>query len=281
VRLLGYGAIMLTSLLKFYPFVLFLMLLRERFRVFLLLAVIAACGLGGFIWAYWHEIARMAVNIPQPSYFADAFGASQLPAGIGLMLAYVLERAGAGGTLVEGLPGNLLLLLYTYCLLATGTLMTTLRFVRCSDFQAVLRGLTQRESLCLVAGAALIDGCFFSGRSIGYREVLMLLAFPGLLALTRTSPSDALSRVFRITVWVGVTLMMYPVPQRLIDDRFGSIVFGSGSLAAFTFWFCREVCWWWFVAVLAAILIRFALDSPVWQAVAGRGSLRRRPDALP
>jgi hypothetical protein len=268
VRMLGYGAIMLASLLKFYPFVLFILLLRERLRVFMLGALAAVCVMGGFVWDYWDEIRRMAANIPHPSNFTDAFGSVQLPAGIVLLWQHLLSRLDFTAPVAGGVSATAFLTVAIFLPLVAGTLLIAQHLGRREDLQTAQRALTQRESLCLVAGAVLVCGCFFSGRSIGYREVMILMAIPGLAALVRTSPTEALARIFRITTWVAVFLMFYPVPQRLLYHWLGSIPANGATLPTFVFWLFREGCWWWFIAVLAAILIRFLLDSPVWLAAA-------------
>jgi hypothetical protein len=255
LRLLGYAAIMLASLLKFYPFVLFILLLRERRRNFLLAAFAAACIMGGFALYYLDEIRRMVANIPRPSFFFDSFGAMQLPGGIAVLLPHLLGRADTAAQ-----SPNISACLFL--LLCGGTLAAACYLAQRTDFRTATQALTQRESLTLVAGAILICGCFFSGRSIGYREIMILMAIPGLAALARTSPTKMLSRIFRITTWVAVFVMMEQIPRRLINNWFVALTNKGGSLPTFAFWVFREACWWWLVAVLAAVLLRFALDSP-------------------
>jgi hypothetical protein len=277
VRSLGYGAIMLASLLKFYPFVLFILLLRERFRVFLSGAIASICVIAGFIWYYHDEMRRMIAAIPRPSYFTDAFGAAQLPGGMGVMLRYLLQQGGIDGATINGLPENPALYVLTFLILLAVAGLIVLHLIRRDDFRLALQDLIPRESLCMVAGASLVCGCFFLGRSIGYREIMILLVLPGLIAAARTSSTVALSRLFHATTWMAVFLMAYLVPQRLLYHQLGSIPKSGGSLPTFAFWFGRELCWWWFVAVLMAILIRFVLDSPVWLAVSEPSLHRRRP----
>jgi hypothetical protein len=81
--------------------------------------------------------------------------------------------------------------------------------------------------------------------------------------------------------YVALFLMMFLIPQRAIDDHYGGICRAGGSLPAFAFWLFREACWWWFVAVLAAVLVRFILDSPAWQEAAAPLRKRHGPAASP
>jgi hypothetical protein len=270
LRLLGYGAIMLASLLKFYPFVLFILLLRERLRVFLITAAAAIGLMGSFIWFYLDEVRRMAANIPQPSIFTDSFGAAQLPAGTGILAERLLERLGLAGMFQGGLPSRIYFGLPLTVLLIATAYAAARHIAHREDFRAAAQSLTRRESLTLVAGAALVCGCFVSGRSIGYREIMILMAIPGLSALALTSPTRTLSRIMRSTLWVAIFLLFFLPPQRLLYNLLGSLATDGISPIAVAFWLVRETCWWWLVTVLAAALIRFVLDSPMRLATSAR-----------
>jgi hypothetical protein len=39
------------------------------------------------------------------------------------------------------------------------------------------------------------------------------------------------------------------------------------------FWFVREVCWWWVVSVMMAVLADFLEESPVIRGVSSRLAL--------
>jgi hypothetical protein len=267
LRLLGYGAIMLAGMLKFFPFVLFILLLRERPKLSLIGLVTVACGVGGFTWYYLDEMAHMAVNIPRPSPFADAFGAAQLPIGIGFLLRSSAGTAAGWSTGIVAVFAICLLVLFIAYMIAR-------HLSRRADLQAAFNDLTSRESLCLVAGATLVCGCFFSGDSIGYREIMILLALPGLAALAHSS-STTLATIVRVTAWIAVFLMTSVVPQRLIHGWFGGIA-TTVSWPAVGFWLFRELCWWWFVAVLGAILTCFVRQSPLWSAISEPSGWQRR-----
>jgi hypothetical protein len=218
----------------------------------------------------------MIANIPRPSYFSDAFGGAQLPGGIGYLLYFVCRRAGLDGPAVEALPQSAGLAAAMALLLLVCVLLVVWKVTRNNELRATVRRLTQRELLCQVAGAALMCGCFALGRSIGYREVAMLLVLPGLLALGRLAPSRPIALFFRGTAWAAVFLMGYLLPQRLIFHFAGSIVRDGGSLAAYGFWLIREICWWWLIAVLTSLLLCFAIDSRTGREATGAVSRMRR-----
>jgi hypothetical protein len=266
IRLLGYGAIMLAGLLKFYPFVLVMLLSRERPKVFLVLAATVICSIGGFTWFYLDEMARTVANIPHPSPFADAFGAVQLPVGLSGLLWFAVRHAGFAGTLVEELSKSMVPV-FAVCVPLIPTAYFTARHLsRRADLRAALQELTQREALSLIAGALLVCGCFIAGDSLEYRGIMILMVLPGLTALARSASTTALARIFLITTFIAAFLMISLVPQRLISGWSGPISANGVSLLAVGFWLFREVCWWWLVVVLGAILARFAIQSRMWSA---------------
>lgn len=276
VRLLGYSAVMIASLLKFYPFVLFILLLRERFRNFLLAAIAAVCIMGGFVLFNASEVRRMLANVPKPSDFTDAFGALQLPEGLDFLAHRLLDHLGMTIPNPVRLPEVMVVgLAFIVLMILPGIATARLLCLR-HDFRSALRLLNRRENLTLVAGAMLIGGCFLSGRSINYRGIMILLALPGLSAMARTSPSITIRRLFQTTTWIALLLMFYLPPQRLIYNLFGSLAKGGASPIAISFWGFRELCWWWFVTILAAILACFILDSPVWLTMTGRPPTQKK-----
>lgn len=260
--------IMVASLLKFYPFVLFILLLRERLRVLLLTGLTAFCLMAGLVVVFFNEVRRMFANIPVPSSFTDAFGAAQLPAGLGILAESLLRVGGITGSASGMLPIKVLVSVPITALVILASWAAGRYLAQRDDFRAAANALTRRELLTLVAGAVLVCGCFLSGRSIGYREIIIVLAMPGLSALARTSPAPWLRRLFLWTVWNAVFLMFYAVPQRLIYNTFGNLAQGLPSVPAIVLWFVREICWWWLIAVLVAVLVRFVADSPVWMGFA-------------
>ena len=276
VRMLGYGTILLASLLKFYPFVLFILLLRERLRISLITAAIAVCAMGGFVWFYFGEVMQMGHNVPHPFFFENAFGMAELPSGLGIITDYVFTGAGfpqpaAGNATIRvlvSMPATLLLILVTR--------WAVLNLLRRDGFGTALDTLHQREKLTLVAGAVLTCGCFIAGRSVGYREVVMVLAIPALTALARTAQTGQMRRVFVCTVWTSLFLLWYPVPQRLVNDMAGDLATGAVSPVGVAFWLAGEICWWCLIAVLLAVLIRFGTTSAVWRDMEGHPWMVRK-----
>jgi hypothetical protein len=210
-RLVGYIAILIGGLLKFFPFVLFALLCRERPRVAVPLGLIAVLAMGGFAWIYRAELPRMAANIPMPDMFAGGFGARQLPVGLTILLRQSFAWP-------WWLSDRIVFSAINSALIATCGLAVW-RLSRSPHIQGAVRALTSREALSLLAGALLVCGCFFAGRNITYRAINLLLTIPSLLVLARAGGQSVW--LFRTSVVLAVSLIGYLVPERLIYDAFG------------------------------------------------------------
>jgi hypothetical protein len=91
-RLLGYAAIFLAGLLKYYPLTALFLCLRERIKVFVPITATAACVVVGLVLGYKDELSAALHNVPAGSYFGDGFGAVNLPFGLAV-IAIPLGRA--------------------------------------------------------------------------------------------------------------------------------------------------------------------------------------------
>jgi len=109
--------------------------------------------------------------------------------------------------------------------------------------------LSARERILMVIGSAVIVGCFFAGQSIGYRGVYLLLVLPGLTALARLA-SGVLRPLCLATAIVIVFLMWGECLRHALGGGFG-------------FWLARELCWWWSVAVMLALVADFLCEAPI------------------
>jgi hypothetical protein len=87
----GYGLIVLAGLVKFYPFMALIVVLRERLVVLAAVSVASTAALTTLLF-YRHELALMSANLPAPSYFMLQFSSANLPGGIGVSVGKVLEK---------------------------------------------------------------------------------------------------------------------------------------------------------------------------------------------
>lgn len=244
IRIAGYGAMLLGGLLKFYPAVLLLLLVRERTKTFIALATVAGAILAGFVLGFRHELARALANTPFPSPFDYSFGAAQLPGGLGL---------------IAGWPGLKLILLPALLALC---LLSAIRLARRADFSDALGSLSQREILCLLVGADLVCGCFFGTNNAGYRALYLLFVLPALLAMTG---------LFRRVAWAALGAMWIRIPLAITGPEHSEAWTQSG-VAYLLFWLGREALWWWVVTVLLAVLVNMVLQSSAWHSLQGLSS---------
>lgn len=249
-RMLGYSSILLAALLKFYPLVLLIVLLRENPRTALWLIVAAIAIIVGVAWNFQAEFYAALANIPMPPTFIPGFGAGRLPHGVGVMLSKFGIAPSA--SIVQSV--SFLVLAISACTLA-------IKLASASAFRSAFDRLTTRETLCLVSGAALICGCFFTGTSSLYRGVLFLLVLPGLVALAHLSSSKTVGRMVRATTWLTLSLLFSLPVGRLVDRLFGRVQLPDAPLMTLIYWLVCELAWWWIAAMLSAILIYFVLVS--------------------
>ncbi len=248
----GYAAILAAAMLKFYPAVALAVVARERLKPALLAGVLSAVALIVFFFAYRTEILRAVASVPQGGIFADAWGARNLPIGLGARLAD------------PGHPAVQVRIL----LVSAGFLMWSLFMILFRTRQTVSRAvaaLPERAHLFLTIGALLICGCFFAGANAGYRGIFLLFVLPACWFIGRSS------LLFRGTAW-AILLVMWAIPlRRALAVMVGGSAFPiHGSLFLYGAWFVNELAWWWIVSVLLGVLVRFVFDSPAVRALLGR-----------
>jgi len=237
-RIWAYAVIVAAALIKFYPAALLIVSLRERPRLFIAINAVAAVMLAVFIGVYHAELALAFAGLPRGYYFNDRFGAADLPYGL--------------AELFPAIPPFPVL---AALMIAAGSGMTALAFR--GSLGAAHRLLDPGERTFLVIGCTLMVGCFFTGQSIGYRGVFMLLALPGLFALARLAESAALRALFSVSGFLAIFLLWGEFFRLVIGRATDSLWVNLG------FWLGRELAWWWVMGVMGALLLRFVLDSEI------------------
>jgi hypothetical protein len=250
-RAVGYALILFAALLKLYPAALLILAVRERPRVSNVLTAAALMVFVAYGWIWHDELVRMLHNIPQPRPEDDGLGGNRLAQGL----------VAAGGRLWHGLPTDFYaqrgLTMGTLGLLALGAAGVLRRLMR-DGFADAFAVLTTREALCFVAGAALFCGCFITGASLPYREVVLLLTLPGLARLRRI---PGLPRLVRATAWIVIGLLWSVPFGDALEGAFGAMTDAGWPLPTFAFWLGREVLWWWVFAVMIGGLVCFARQA--------------------
>jgi len=282
-RLGGYGLIIVAGLVKFYPFVALILVLRERLVVVVAVALVSVAALATTLLFYRHELGLMSANLPSPSYFTLQFGSANLPGGIGVSVGKVMEKlgyadAGAARATAVLLSRAILPILVFVAIVAAFVIAR-----RC-DLRGVEAELPGRELDFLIAGAVLICGCFFGGQSVIYRGIYFLLALPGLAQLSRQIPTPSGRRLFdsagiaivfvlwtpfldqclrfaRLTVrlpYIGVA------PRSALLHNFNNYDNFPRSALGYLLWLAGEVAWWWIITLLLAVLGAFVSRTELW-----------------
>jgi hypothetical protein len=265
-RLLGYPLLVLATLAKFYPAVTLLVLAKERRPAFLAVAAGCCVALGAFVALCHHDILRALASVPRGVYFAEGFGAVNLPDGLAQ-----LALPATFGAWRQGLGAALWLALVAWLVIRARRWAIDVRL------RASFASLGEAERTQLVVGALAIVGCFLAGQSIYYRAVFILMVAPGLLALMPPSgDGDPAARsLFRRLAVVLLILtwgegVRRPLASGAAGSSHAAILLRAADLL---FWLLREVAWWQFVAMLTAVLWWFATQSPLFPRRAER--LRR------
>jgi len=248
-RFVGYALLLCGGLLKFYPVAALVVLMRERLRVCFAIAAVSAAVIAGFAELYYSELMAALRNIWSGGPFSNYIGATILSSGIkhGALqpiFSLFVER----GWSVN--PRKSLILAYgALVLLMLSVCAFMVWIARSREYKDSVAALPPKYGMLLQIGAALMVGCFFTGHSVGYRGIMLLLALPGIVLLSRREAS--LRKISRLTV-VLILLVMFRIPITGLLVAHNLRVQNS-ALAAFI-WITFELAWWWIVSFLLAVL---------------------------
>jgi hypothetical protein len=263
LRLVGYLAALLAALLKYYPAMALIVILRERPKAFFAIALAVAGALALFLVEYRAEIARGLPHIPSGRYDTDLFAAQNLPSFMGMAIEVAAQPSDAaallGGITRAGL----------YAALIVAAAVICRRLLHLAEWRSALAALAPLEQVLLAVGGAVIVGCFFAGQSISYRGVFLLLVCPGLLAVSRTRSRQC--RALGLYTAIVVVLLMWGECLRVnlhaLLQRTEAPEPVAGVLEL-QFWLWRELGWWWLVSVLLAVLADFVGEAPILRSAA-------------
>jgi hypothetical protein len=251
LRFAAYTLVVVAGLLKYYPFVLLALTLRERPARFIAINLAALATAALMAALYWSDLVRGLPLIATGPYFTDLFAAKNLPFGVvaalGTLAGYTPDTPPPRASL---LAGALFLLLTAACAALAA------RILALPSWRPALAKLTPLESSFLLIGSLLVCGCFFAGQSISYRGTLLLLVLPGLLALRRHAQEPGLNRLCAAAGWVTVLLMW----RVFFDNHVLALIEAtdlSGPMASalrFEFWLVGELAWWFLASVMGAAI---------------------------
>jgi UPF0716 family protein affecting phage T7 exclusion len=235
---------------------------------------------------YSHELVRAADNVSSqfstPLEFTGPamFGAKHLPRGLGFIVSVLATKLfhqdEASATAIGQLVYHSSLLLFVVPAVAIA-----IWFGRRVRLQHAVAQLDQPSADFLLAGAALVCGCFFATSNVIYKAILLLLVLPGLLALARQTPLQLARVAFRGACVAIVFVLWAPalrecsriavaalrnridwshIYQSLRDEN----NIGMDRAIRFVIWLCDQLAWWWIAIVLTAAIGALVLDSEVW-----------------
>jgi hypothetical protein len=246
-RLLAFPLVVLATALKVYPATLLILALRERLVLCLAIAALSLAALLAYAAIEAAGLREMLAAVPGGSPFIYAFGARDLPIGLGSVFGWP-------PAVLVGVQAALLLAV----IFAAG---------RLDALRPAIGMLTPAEVAGLTVGAVLILGCFVTGQSGEYRAVHLLFVLPALTALAGTpGPARGLACW---TAGVIVLQLWADLASAPLDRLVATHASGAGA-AMLLLWLAREIAWWWMVTVLLALLLAILRDLPVAAALRGR-----------
>lgn len=262
-RIAAYGLALFAALIKYYPLALLVLLARERATVAAAALAATVAVLVAFVAGYAPEIARGIPMIPSGPYYSGFFGAKNLPFLLGDFVGHRGLPSPVRAAAIAALFGALLLALAAI----------SRYLLRSASVSAARLRMSALEANLLVIGSALVVGCFFAGQNIVYRAIFLLFVLPGLLAIARGTTEPGPRRLLIGTAVAIVLLLwqeffrlsLYDLPARLgLPD---GATFGLYAL----FWLCRELAWWWAVAVMSWVLLDLSRGSVIAHIVPAAG----------
>jgi hypothetical protein len=250
-RLAAYGLILAAGLLKYYPFALFLLALRERPRNLVMIGIAASAALAAFVWWFLPELRASFANIPAPSPVGNGWSILDGPRVAALI--FTGEPDGESSTVLV----TALRVLLTAFLVAGA-----IRRAGDPAFGEALAGMPARSRDWLVAGCIVVAGCYFAGPNLNYRGIYLLPVVAGLVAFAAAAPEEALRARIRLWTTLVVVVMWMPFVERAPETIARITGFQTFAMPAhWTFWLIRELLWCGLARFLLAIVIREALAS--------------------
>jgi hypothetical protein len=262
-RAAGYGLILFSAGLKYYPLAALALAVRERPRR--LVGTLAACAgiVALFAWRYRQILPEAIAHVPQPSYTPDLFGALNLPRGLMILLK------------VSGTPPEIAAVtaLLPWIVLALLIYLGARRAIAVSGEAGAFARLDATRASLLAAGAAIIVGCFAVEQNVGYRGIYFLAILPGLLAMARMpgAPGRLLFTAYLILflMWSEIVPMGLQQFWRAYPDAKEALY-----VVRIAFWLLRELVWWQVIGTLLGLLMCFALNSPIGEVLRHRSNLK-------
>lgn len=271
-RAASYGLFFLAGAIKYYPFILFGLMVRERLRLFLAIASISLIGLLFFLYVYAAPIREGLPHIAQGLPFGDMFGAKNVPFGV-FMIVRDLTRSPAMAARVAALA---MIVLFS----AMVWIMTNLW--RSGSFPNALERLDESRRLALFAGALLLSGCFFAGQSVAYRGIFLFLIIPGIFALERDPDAGATATAARaaaaiipLLMWAdAIRLWIHMAATGLYPPPGFYPILAPGQPWDLLAWLVEQIAWWFLIALLVNVLIGGLVVRPLLQLRGLRSSFR-------
>lgn len=278
VSWLGYVLVLFAAALKFYPAALMVLVLRERLRWVVGVALLSAVAGGAFLARYGHGTATAIAILPEGLPFRCVFGAVNLPFGLLLLRdlpVLTLEPDVQQYFVAMGHPFAAAFIILTARVMTVAALIWAI--IVAPKYRGLWQGLDARRQVFFLAGAVTIVFCFLAAQNLDYRGVFFLLTLPGLWAMA--GRADEAMRRGMLALLAAVLVLLWEGFFRHLVAVAGS-VFLPSALAVYpgiAFWLFRDCLWWWVVVRLAAFVVCFLYEgmAKLQTEIGGRFGMKR------
>jgi hypothetical protein len=233
--------------------------LRERPKAALGIGACLLLATAGYIKIYFGDISRGLPLVPVDGPDTGMIGAGNLPKLLEMLVSNLAPGGYDAGWV--GLSARI----GAACVLLAGTVYLIARWCRRPTFVAALVDQEAPRQMLLVAGAALMVGCFFAGQSIPYRAIFLLLALPGILALGAGQSEHPVARTRDNLAGLAVFLLWEPLIRESLFEELSIIGLPTpwDVSVRIAYLLLRELAWWWMIAFLASTLVIFIARAPM------------------
>jgi hypothetical protein len=256
-RLFAYSALIVASLLKFYPIAALGLALYEKNRI--LATVVVATFVSWIIFLYiaWHQLGEeLGQLLSQPiSPYGDWFGGANIFHDLQIRLArHVPEQAAT-------IAKVMYLLAVPVSIVVSIAMSSNLRAIGISPSSM------NRELAMFLAAGLIIVFSFFAYQNLPYRGIFLLALLPFSMSSWRSAASGSIARsLWAAALGLIVALLWFQSLHYNVRINLGFLRMAKILVLA-----VREPLWWLFIVWLMAMLWIQLSSAPLAKMLLDRG----------
>jgi hypothetical protein len=257
-RALAYSALLLVSLLKFYPIAALGLALYEK-KLILTTVVVATLAIWTiFLLIAWHQLEELSQLLFQPiSPYGDVFGGANIFFDLQARFArHIPEQAGTIAKVLYALA----------ILISIAVAIAASRILGKIGFST---GAMNLELAIFLGGGLIVVFAFFAYLNLPYRGIFLLAPLPFSMSSWRNAPARSISR----RLWgsaIGLIVVLLWI--QLVPYHLGKTL-GYFRISRIFILMVREPLWWLFIVWLMAMLWLQLSSTPLIGTLLERGRM--------